>query len=134
MTQPDPSLSGSSASGPDAASPDAASPDAASPDAASPDAAGPDAADTTRDGLEFKRTVVVENVLITAPGKTLVGINTNYGDTATLSGITIVGDSRKKISICDRFTGNSSGDEPTKTGSGPDGTFCKYDPAAVVYR
>src|SRR6201987_3232490 len=41
MTQPDPSLSGSSASGPDAASPDAASPDAASPDAASPDAAGP---------------------------------------------------------------------------------------------
>src|SRR6201990_745466 len=44
MTQPDPSLSGSSASGPDAASPDAASPDAASPDAASPDAASPDAA------------------------------------------------------------------------------------------
>jgi len=83
---------------------------------------------------QFKRTVVVQNVLITAPGKTLVGINTNYGDTATLSGITIVGDSRKKISICDRFTGNSSGDEPTKTGSGPDGTFCKYDPAAVVYR
>src|ERR1700750_2632947 len=36
MTQPDPSLSGSSASGPHAASPDAASPDAASPDAASP--------------------------------------------------------------------------------------------------
>src|SRR6201989_1218618 len=43
MTQPDPSLSGSSASGPDAASPDAASPDAASPDAAGPHAARPDA-------------------------------------------------------------------------------------------
>src|ERR1700751_2475647 len=41
MTQPDPSLSGSSASGPDASGPDAASPNAASPDAASPDAAGP---------------------------------------------------------------------------------------------
>jgi hypothetical protein len=83
---------------------------------------------------QFQRTVVVENVLITAPGKTLVGINTNYGDTATLSGITIAGDRQQKISICDRFTGNSSGDEPTKTGSGPDGTFCRYDPAAVVYR
>jgi hypothetical protein len=83
---------------------------------------------------QFKRTVVVENVLITAPGKTLVGINTNYGDTATLSKITIAGDTSRKIVICDRFTGNSSGDEPTKTGSGADGTFCRYDPAAVVHR
>src|SRR5881392_2266716 len=41
MTQPDPSLSGSSASGPDAAGPDVAGPDAAGPDAGVPDAAGP---------------------------------------------------------------------------------------------
>jgi hypothetical protein len=81
---------------------------------------------------QYKRTVVVENVLVTAPGKTLVGINTNYGDSATLSGITIVGDD--DMAVCDRYTGNDSGDEPTKTGSGADGTYCRYDPAAITYR
>ncbi|WP_306207927.1 pectate lyase [Actinoplanes sp. RD1] len=81
-----------------------------------------------------KRTVVVQNVTVTAPGKTIVGINTNYGDTATLSGITIIGDSSKKISICDRFTGNSTGAEPPKTGSGPDGTYCKYSTSAITYK
>ncbi len=83
---------------------------------------------------QSKRTVVVQNVAVTAPAKSLVGINTNYGDTATLSGITITGDSSKKISICDRFTGNSSGKEPPKTGSGPDGTFCKYTASAITYK
>ncbi|MBG0560272.1 pectate lyase [Actinoplanes sp. NEAU-A11] len=83
---------------------------------------------------QYKRAVVVKNVTVTAPGKSLVGINTNYGDTATLSGITIVGDSKKKISICDRFTGNKTGAEPTKTGSGADGTYCKYTSANLTYK
>ena len=82
---------------------------------------------------QYKRTVVVQNVRLTAPGTAVVGINTNYGDTATLSGITIVGDSSKKIAICDRYTGNSSGNEPTKTGSGPDGTYCKYSSSDITY-
>jgi hypothetical protein len=83
---------------------------------------------------QFKRTVVVKNVTVTAPGKSIVGINTNYGDTATLSGITILGDSKKKIAICDRFTGNNTGKEPKKTGSGPDGTFCKFTTANLTYK
>lgn len=83
---------------------------------------------------QYKRTVVVQNVRLTAPGKSVVGINTNYGDTATLSGVTIVGDSSKKISICDRFTGNDDGDEPTKTGSGADGTYCKYSSSDITYQ
>jgi hypothetical protein len=74
---------------------------------------------------QYKRTVIIKNTKITAPGGVIAGINTNYGDTATLSNITIVGDSSKKIGICDRFTGNSSGAEPTKIGSGADGTYCK---------
>jgi hypothetical protein len=82
---------------------------------------------------QYKRTVVFQNVLATAPGGSIAGINTNYGDTATFSGITIVGDSSKKISICDRFTGNSSGNEPTKTGSGPDGTYCRYSTSDITY-
>ncbi|MEU4427365.1 pectate lyase [Actinoplanes sp. NPDC024001] len=83
---------------------------------------------------QYKRTVVVKNVTATAPGKSLVGINTNFGDTATFSGVTIVGDSKKKISICDRFTGNKTGAEPKKTGSGPDGTHCKYTSANLTYK
>ncbi|WP_328341176.1 pectate lyase [Micromonospora sp. NBC_00421] len=83
---------------------------------------------------QYKRTVVIQNVTVTAPGKVLAGINTNYGDTATFSGITIYGDSSRKISICDRYTGNSSGAEPVKTGSGPDGTYCKYTSSNIVYK
>jgi hypothetical protein len=83
---------------------------------------------------QYKRTVIVRNVTATAPGKVLVGINTNYGDTATLSGITILKDSSKKISICDRYTGNSTGKEPTKTGSGADGTYCKYSASGITYK
>ena len=82
---------------------------------------------------QYKRTVVISNIRATAPGSSLAGINTNYGDTATFRNVTIVGDSSKKISICDRYTGNSSGNEPTKTGSGPDGTYCKYSTSDITY-
>jgi hypothetical protein len=83
---------------------------------------------------QYKRTVIIKNTKLTAPGTSVAGINTNYGDTATFSGITIVGDSSKKISICDRYTGNNSGDEPTKTGSGADGTYCKYSSSDITYQ
>jgi len=83
---------------------------------------------------QFKRAVSIQNVTVTAPGKTLAGVNANYGDTATLSGITIIGDASKKISICDRYQGNNSGGEPTKLGTGADGTVCRYTPADVAYR
>jgi hypothetical protein len=81
---------------------------------------------------QHKRSVVIENVTVTAPGKTIAGINVNFGDTVTLTNVTIVGDSGKKISLCDRFTGNTSGAEPTKIGSGPDGTSCKA--SGIVYK
>lgn len=83
---------------------------------------------------QYKRSVVVQNVTLTSPGKAGVGINTNYGDTATLTKITIVNDSKKKIALCTRYTGNSSGDEPTKTGSGPDGRYCRYTASDVTYK
>ncbi|WP_007509421.1 pectate lyase [Pseudofrankia saprophytica] len=83
---------------------------------------------------QYRRAVVIQNVTVTAPGKTLAGINSNYGDTATLSGITIVGDAKKKISICDRYEGNDAGDEPVKLGTGADGTYCRYTPSDLTYR
>ncbi len=82
---------------------------------------------------QYKRNVVVDNVTATVPGKTLVGINTNYGDTAKLTRITIVGDSSRKIVPCEKYKGVTSG-EPTKIGSGPDSTNCLYTTANITYQ
>lgn len=84
-------------------------------------------------GTQHKRNVVISNVTATVPGKVLVGINTNYGDTARLSGITIVGDSSRKVVICEKYRGVTSG-EPTKVGSGPDSTHCLYRTTDITYR
>ncbi|MET7596317.1 pectate lyase [Streptomyces sp. NPDC004082] len=82
---------------------------------------------------QYKRTIVVDDVDVTTPGKTLVGVNANYGDTATLSRVRVHGDGGKKIKPCVRFQGNNTGKEPTQLGSGPDGTTCKYKASDVSY-
>ena len=82
---------------------------------------------------QYARHVVVDKVTATAPGKALVGINTNYGDTAKLTNITIVGDTKKKIEPCQKYKGVTSG-EPTKIGSGPDSTNCLYSTSSIVYK
>ncbi|MFI6333576.1 pectate lyase [Streptomyces sp. NPDC050535] len=82
---------------------------------------------------QYERHVVISNVRATSPGKVLAGINSNYGDTASISGVTIVGDSGKKITVCERFQGNSTGAEPAALGSGPDGTYCRYSAAGITY-
>ncbi|WP_425584834.1 pectate lyase [Streptomyces vastus] len=80
---------------------------------------------------QYERHVVVSNVKATGPGQSLVGVNANYGDTADLSAITIVGG---EMNVCERFQGNDSGDEPTKLGSGADGTHCRYSSSSITYR
>ena len=82
---------------------------------------------------QFKRTVVIADVDVTAPGKAIVGINTNYGDTAALRKVRIHGDSGKKIKTCARFKGNNTGAEPTQIGTGADGTFCKFSSSDISY-
>lgn len=58
--------------------------------------------------------------IVAKSGKVVVGINTNYGDTATLTNSCLLGGTK----YGDRYTGNSSGDEPTKIGSCPSGSEC----------
>lgn len=60
-------------------------------------------------------------------GKLLAGINSNYGDSATLTNIAVT----DVDEICETFTGNSNGDEPTSNGTGADGTYCIYDEADI---
>ncbi|MFE1949834.1 pectate lyase [Streptomyces sp. NPDC059524] len=82
---------------------------------------------------QYKRTILVNDVDITAPGKSIVGVNTNYGDTAALRNIRIHGDSSRKIKPCVRYQGNNTGAEPKETGSGPDGTSCRYTASDLTY-
>ena len=88
---------------------------------------------------QYKRSVVLKNVSVTAPGSSLVGINSNFGDTATLSGVTINGDSSKKIAVCVTYKGNKTGAEPTKLATykgstGGDGTNCKFTSSNITYK
>jgi len=70
---------------------------------------------------QFARHVQVSDVTVTAPLKTLVGINPNLGDTATIADATIVGGTAKNV--CALFKGVTSG-EPTETSNVPDGAAC----------
>ncbi|MFB9538720.1 MULTISPECIES: pectate lyase [Streptomyces] len=86
-------------------------------------------------GTQYKRTVVLNDIDVTAPMNSIVGVNENYGDTATLSKIRIHGDSKKKIKTCVRFTGNNTGKEPTELKPpGPDGKTCKFKASDISYQ
>ena len=83
---------------------------------------------------QHQRHVVLENVEVTAPGDRIVGVNTNYGDTATLRNITLVGDGDRQITICRKYLGNDRGEEPVEIGEGPDDTHCLYTESDLTYR
>jgi hypothetical protein len=83
---------------------------------------------------QYKRTIVLSDIDVVAPLKAIVGVNANYGDTATLSKIRIQGDSKKKTKTCVRFKGNNTGKEPTELGTGADGTTCKFKASDITYK
>jgi pectate lyase len=78
---------------------------------------------------QYERHVTMNNITA-RNGLALAGVNTNYDDSAEFSNITIYGD----VAICQRWTGNDSGDEPTMTGTGPDSTYCLYETSDVTQR
>ncbi|RPB02277.1 pectate lyase [Choiromyces venosus 120613-1] len=61
--------------------------------------------------------VILEGV-VAEEGSLLVGINSNYGDTATITDSCI--------------NGNDTGDEPGKIGSRADGTYCIYEESDIT--
>jgi pectate lyase len=79
-------------------------------------------------GSQYARHIVLD--FVTAKSvKWLVGINTNYGDTATLTHITLCGSG---TTVCEKYTGNNTGAEPSAIGSGPDGTNCIYTSSDIT--
>jgi hypothetical protein len=73
--------------------------------------------------------VVLRNITA-REGDVLAGINTNLGDTVEFENVTIFGD----IEVCDRFNGNSNGDEPTRIGRGADGRSCIVNAGDIIQR
>jgi hypothetical protein len=78
---------------------------------------------------QFARHVILQDVTV-RQGQTLVGINTNYGDTADFDRITVYGN----VTVCERYTGNSTGAEPVRTGTGPDSQYCRYQTSDITQR
>ncbi|KAL2825041.1 pectate lyase-domain-containing protein [Aspergillus cavernicola] len=74
----------------------------------------------------YERHVTVDSV-IAVEGSTLVGINSNYGDTATIKGdVCATGVS----TICQEYEGNNSGEEPEEVSDGPSGACLYSEPLA----
>ncbi|MEV0688962.1 pectate lyase [Streptomyces sp. NPDC050388] len=83
---------------------------------------------------QYKRTINLNTIEVNWKGGRIAGINTNYGDSATLRNITVIGDSSKKIIPCQKYIGNNTGKEPGTNGSDADGTYCKYGSSDITYR
>ncbi|KAH2007745.1 hypothetical protein KXV97_002434 [Aspergillus fumigatus] len=70
---------------------------------------------------QYARTVTIKNVVANS-GKTLVGINSNLGDTASIDSSTCATDVKK---ICVEYKGNDTGAEPEEISEGPSDA-CQY--------
>ncbi|WP_043634153.1 pectate lyase [Nonomuraea candida] len=77
----------------------------------------------------YQRHVVMDGVTARST-KVLAGINTNWGDTARFSRITVYG----STTICEKYKGVPKGSEPSKIGEGADGTHCLYSPSDITYK
>jgi hypothetical protein len=77
----------------------------------------------------YQRHVVVDNVLLTGV-KTVVGINTNWGDTATLTRVTV----NSGAVVCGMYKGVAKGSEPTYLGEGWNTSNCRVNRSDVTYR
>jgi hypothetical protein len=62
-----------------------------------------------------ERHIVVKKVKA-SNGKLLVGINSNFGDTATIDGVTCASSVKE---ICEEFEGTTPGNEPKSVSTGP---------------
>ncbi|MGQ4335969.1 pectate lyase [Streptomyces hayashii] len=81
---------------------------------------------------QFRRDVVLKNITATAPGGELVGINADFGDTARLSGVTVLGDPDRRIVPCRTFR-SATGAEPEQSDTAADGVNCVFERADIRF-
>jgi pectate lyase len=77
----------------------------------------------------YQRNVVVNNVLLTGVDY-VVGINTNWGDTATITRVTVNSDAV----VCGMYKGVPKGSEPTYLGEGWNTSNCKVNKSDITYK
>jgi hypothetical protein len=80
------------------------------------------------------RTIVMDSSTANAPADTIVGINENFGDTATITNLTVSGSSPEDTTVCQRYIGTEDDGEPEESGDGPDGTYCLYEDSDVTWQ
>ncbi|MGI5246748.1 pectate lyase [Dactylosporangium sp. CA-139066] len=79
----------------------------------------------------YERHVTVDNVLLDS-AKYVVGINTNWGDTATLTRVVVQNSSG--IHICAEYTGVAKGSEPKYLGDGMGDGHCNFKSSDITYK
>ncbi|KAG3233136.1 hypothetical protein PI124_g21785, partial [Phytophthora idaei] len=78
---------------------------------------------------DIPRTVTVDNVYAIDPLVSVVTVNKNYGDQATLSNIHVkTTNGNNDVKVCQWSQGGSS---PSNLGDGPSGTLCQYSESDV---
>ncbi|KAG1696315.1 hypothetical protein DVH05_018447 [Phytophthora capsici] len=78
---------------------------------------------------DIPRKVTVENVYAIDPLVSIVTVNKNYNDQATLSNIHVkTTDGKDDVKVCQWSQGGSS---PSNLGDGPSGTLCQYSESDV---
>jgi hypothetical protein len=84
---------------------------------------------------QYARHVQIENVLAipSAATSALAGVNSNYNDTATFRTINVRARANS-LTICQRYTGNTTGAEPPSNGSGADGAVCMYAASDIAWQ
>src|SRR3954452_4157495 len=77
----------------------------------------------------YQRNVVIDNVLLTGVD-TVAGINTNWGDTATITRVTV----NSGAVVCGMYKGVAKGSEPTYLGEGWNTSNCKVNKSDITYK
>ncbi len=77
----------------------------------------------------YQRHVIIDNVLLDNVDM-VAGINSNWGDTATITRVTLIsGDV-----VCGKYKGVSKGSEPTYLGEGWNDSNCKVTKSDITYK
>jgi hypothetical protein len=79
----------------------------------------------------YQRNVKIDNVLLNDIDM-VAGINTNWGDTATITRVTISNSS--SAVVCGQYKGVAKGSEPTYLGEGWNNSNCKVTQSDITYK
>ncbi|MEU4563524.1 pectate lyase [Actinoplanes sp. NPDC023936] len=79
----------------------------------------------------YQRHVKIDNVLLNDIDM-VAGINSNWGDTATITRVTLTNSS--SATVCGKYQGVAKGSEPKYLGAGWNDANCKVSPSDITYR